>query len=257
MVADDKKDIRLVGYGILGSAIVALIYDIVPIWAEKGLVPDITLRMFAFSGAIVVGILSILIFPKIKRMRKSSFSIIIGTSCGIAIWAGILWILLTCRQTTCLITDFGFTNSNMLVELITSVATLGMVGVLIWQTRILAKQSRLSFGPAIYPRFIMIDKSKHIHLFNVGKGNAVDIHLQFKDANGNSIGKQIESYVLINMETKTDNPKLGQAYSEYIDTGIIFSEETFRFKVEGWYRDTNGDKINATREYEYPPKLIK
>lgn len=261
----DKKDIRIVGYGVLGSAIVFLIYDIVPLMMPTGIFPDVVLKMIAFSCAIVVGALSLKLFPKIKQLQNRHFIILVGTLCTIIIGGSVLWILIyhqTFPQTVDVIpSHYGFIHSNMWIEVITPLITLGMLLVLIWQTRILSKQSRLASGPSIFPRFVFndIDNKIHIHLFNVGKGNAVDVHLQFKDTDGKLIGRQkIDAYALLTVETEVYNQKLDKSFPEYIDTGISFDvKDKVKFKIEGWYRDTNGDKIDATREYEYPPKLIE
>lgn len=153
--------------------------------------------------------------------------------------------------------DIGNLLSNNAV-LITGLATVGLVVALIIQTDILAKQTRLASGPAIFPRFVneaAPSTFRRIFLYNVGKGNAVDIYLQFKDIHGIVIGRQIEAYVLLSIETKIFNPQLGAEFPENIDTGIRFDEPQFEFKIEGWYRDTNGKKINATRYYEFPPRI--
>ena len=138
-------------------------------------------------------------------------------------------------QSTGLIPSFAFGSSDMeLVNWITPLVTLGMLLVLVWQTRILSKQSRLASGPSIFPRFVFndIDNKIHIHLFNVGKGNAVDIHLQFKDENNKPIGREkIDAYALLSIETEVYNQKLDKSFSDYTKISerldMIYSVERY------------------------------
>lgn len=164
---------------------------------------------------------------------------------------------------TGLMTSFTIDNLNMwtgLATLLASIATLVTVAVLIVQTNIIRKQNRLAYGPVLIPRYIWnnTDSRFHIFLFNVGKGHALDINLQFKNESGDSIGRgEVQAYGLLNVEIETYNEVLGQSYREKVDTGISFaSGETLSFEITGWYRDAYGDKIKADRKYEFPPRFV-
>lgn len=159
---------------------------------------------------------------------------------------------------------FSLTDFEGLAGLITGFATVGLVFVLIWQTynlkkqtEILQKQTQLTSTPKIFPRYVFCVCPcglTYIRLFNVGKGNAIDIHLEFKDANNQPLGYKIDRYSLMTMDIETPDG-FGNKRSEFIDTGIWFFEKKFEFKIEGWYRDTNEDEISANGKYEYPPNL--
>lgn len=139
-----------------------------------------------------------------------------------------------------------------------SFATAVLAYFLIRQAQELKKQTKLAYRPRIVPRFILsnIDNRFHIQLSNLGKGNATDINLEFSDGDNKPVGRKIQAYALLSIDVQIFNPIFKEYLPEIIDTGISFDEK-FTFKIKGWYRDVNMDKIKADATYEYPPKLIE
>jgi hypothetical protein len=163
-------------------------------------------------------------------------------------------------------TDVIDTSSTWITGIATALlagATALLAGFVLWQatlqkkqTEILQKQTQLASKPKIYPRFVHCICPcgvTYIRLYNVGKGNAIDIHLKFKDVTDKLLGYQIDRYSLLTVDIETPDG-LGNKRAELIDTGIWFTQDDFLFKVEGWYRDTNEEIIIADSTYKYPPR---
>lgn len=148
---------------------------------------------------------------------------------------------------------------GIIAGLITGVATVGLAIILIYQTKGLEKTSRLAYGPKIFPRYIVDDSGlTHIYLYNVGKGNAIDIHLKFFDMSYSPLGVgNIDRYSLASIDIQTFSPLTNTWRPEFVDTGITFDTPNFSYKISGWYRDTNDERIIVEHTYEYPPKIIQ
>lgn len=155
---------------------------------------------------------------------------------------------------------------NNYASLITGLATVGLAVILIIQTIALKKQTQLASRPKIFPRYLPITceyckrwSGTHIILHNVGKGNAIDIHLKFKDtSNGRPLGREISRYSLLTVDIETWDPHTKMYRPEFVDTEIMFpsNRKKFEYTVIGSYRDTNEDIIPAGGKYEYPPKIV-
>lgn len=259
----DRKDLRVIGLSVLGSAIVFLIYDIIPLVVENDPKHSIIVKMIAFTVAIIVGGIFIKLIPKIQQLRPLHLSIIVGASCGIVIGGGLLLYIMWTKSVG-VVTESSGTDLNGVASLITGLSTVGLVIILIWQTKnlkkqteILQKQTQLGSRPKIFPRYVSCVCPcgvTYIRLYNVGKGNAIDIHLEFKDANDQPLGYKIDRYSLLTVDIETPDG-LGNMRQELVDTGIWFTGNVFRFKIEGWYRDTNEETISANGMYQYPPKI--
>ena len=90
MTAKDKtNELSLIGYGILGSAIVFLVYDVIHnILENGGLTNDVTYRLIAFVLAIFAGLLFTKMVPKIKQIKIEYLLIVVVVVCGIAVGDG-------------------------------------------------------------------------------------------------------------------------------------------------------------------------
>jgi len=142
---------------------------------------------------------------------------------------------------------------------VTGIATIILAIILIKQTITLQNTSKLASGPKIFPRYIQdqMDGKIHIYLYNVGKGNAIDIQLELKDLENNSIGHgTISRYSLTNIDVQTFSPLDGSWRPEFADTGVSFDDERFSYRITGYYRDTNEKIIRINQVYEYPPKIV-
>lgn len=142
---------------------------------------------------------------------------------------------------------------GVIASIITGVATAILAYLLIRQTKTLEKTSLLASGPKIFPRFIHQNDGKtHIYLYNVGKGNAIDVHLEFWDSNDNYLAKK-DRYSLTSIDVETYNPETKEWRAEYVNPKISFHGDSYSFKVKGWYMDTNETKHVIDRVYNYPP----
>ncbi len=87
--SDKKNELSVVGYGIIGGAIVFLVYDVMHNLLENGgLTKDVTYRLIAFVLAIFAGLLFTKMIPKIKQIKIEYLLIVIVVMCGIAIGDG-------------------------------------------------------------------------------------------------------------------------------------------------------------------------
>lgn len=156
---------------------------------------------------------------------------------------------------------------DVILEVVTGLGS-GATSVLAYflyrQTHDLRKQTQLASAPEIFPRYILTDSGRtRIYLFNVGKGNAIDIHLDFRNNDRQPLGiGHIDRYTLLTIDIPIHVAVGLPPQPESIDTGIEFiaqdftTDNPFRYRIEGWYRDTNEDMREVSKLYEFPPRMV-
>lgn len=75
-MSNEQENIRIVGYSVLGSALVFLIYDIVPFIVKNDFVTA-TEKILAFLIAILLGMLFIRAIPMIRNLSPLNYYVII------------------------------------------------------------------------------------------------------------------------------------------------------------------------------------
>lgn len=77
MAEEERRyDLRLILYGVIGSALVFLVYDVASSIVEKDPIQHILAKMFAFPLAVMVGGLAVRIFPMLHSMSNRNTAII-------------------------------------------------------------------------------------------------------------------------------------------------------------------------------------
>lgn len=80
-MAEDPRqryDLRMLVYGVIGSALVFLVYDVASSVVENTPIQHILAKLFAFSLAIMAGGIAIRIFPALHRMSNRSATIVLA-----------------------------------------------------------------------------------------------------------------------------------------------------------------------------------
>lgn len=86
MVETEKKsDLRLVAYGVIASALVFLVYDVVSSIVEGKPVQEIFAKMFAFPLAVIVGGVAVRLLPKLHSMSNRNANIVFAILGGFSI----------------------------------------------------------------------------------------------------------------------------------------------------------------------------
>lgn len=86
MVDEEKKsDLRLVAYGVIASALVFLVYDVMSSIVEGKPIQEIFAKMFAFPLAVIVGGIAVRLLPKLHSMSNRNASIVFAILGGISI----------------------------------------------------------------------------------------------------------------------------------------------------------------------------
>src|SRR5438309_2006364 len=77
-----NNDIRLLGIAIIVSAIMPMVYDVIPIIVQKGVVPDVPLKIYASLAAMLIGIGLLVYFDRThKKTRKEKYLMLICDKC--------------------------------------------------------------------------------------------------------------------------------------------------------------------------------
>ena len=131
------------------------------------------------------------------------------------------------------------------------IASIILVGVLIWQVTILKQQisrsekaTKLAHWPYLSPRYEMIPGGGPVVLIfeNVGEGSAINIHLELSDADSN---KKLRPFVVFALKPNEPRP-----------AGIDLLENK-RIKIKGTYENTLGDTLKIDTIFDYPKKKLE
>jgi len=133
------------------------------------------------------------------------------------------------------ITDIGFWSS---------LATIILVGVLIWQVIILRKQisnseetTRLAHGPMIYPRYQGVATyGPYLWFENIGTGSAVEVHITLSDPD---TGKELEKFDVFALKP-----------DELRSTRISLMKQN-KVKIKGTYQNILRKKFEIDTIFDY------